>query len=145
MPGALRRVNDQRDQAVRPRLSVAGSSVLNMHLVMTTIDCADPRELAKFWTAALRTEITQDHGGEFVMLAPWGGGSVGLGLQRVPEAAAGKNRIHLDMHTDDRSGEVDRLVGLGATIVDEQKLPGLAWTVLADPAGNVFCVGQQEQ
>ena len=31
---------------------------------------------------------------------------------------------------------------LGATVVDEQKVPGLSWTVLADPAGNVFCVGQ---
>jgi predicted enzyme related to lactoylglutathione lyase len=116
-----------------------------MQLVMVTIDCAEPRELAKFWTAALRTEVSQDYNGDFLILAPWGGGSVGMGLQRVPEELTGKNRVHLDMHTDDREGEVDRLVGLGATIVDEQKMPGLGWVVLADPAGNVFCVGQQDQ
>ena len=112
---------------------------------MITIDCAEPHELAGFWTKALNTQIVQDFGGEFLILAPWGGGAVALGLQRVPEELAGKNRVHLDMHTDDRPGEVDRLVGLGATIVDEEQVPGLAWTVLADPAGNVFCVGQQEQ
>jgi predicted enzyme related to lactoylglutathione lyase len=116
-----------------------------MHLVMTTIDCAEPRELARFWTAALRTEIAHDADGDFVMLAPWGGGSVSMGLQRVPEELAGKNRIHLDMHTDDRAAEVARLVGLGATVVGEQSVPWVAWTVLADPAGNVFCVGQPAQ
>jgi predicted enzyme related to lactoylglutathione lyase len=115
-----------------------------MHLTMITIDCAEPRDLAEFWTKALNTEITQDHGGAFLVLAPWGGGSIALALQKVPEEHAGKNRVHLDMHTDDRAGDVDRLVGLGATIVDEQTLPGLAWTVLADPAGNVFCVAQEE-
>ena len=115
-----------------------------MQLKMITIDCAEPRELAKFWTAALRTEITTDYEGHFVMLAPWDASGVALGLQRVPEEVTGKNRVHVDLHTDDRSAEVDRLIGLGATIVDDQKVPGLAWTVLADPAGNVFCVAGEE-
>jgi predicted enzyme related to lactoylglutathione lyase len=109
---------------------------------MTTIDCVEPSELAKFWTAALNAEVVQDFGGFFQVLA-WPGGPA-IGLQKVPEELAGKNRLHLDLHTDDRLGEVDRLVGLGAAIVDEQKVPGMAWTVLADPAGNVFCVGQPE-
>ncbi|RSM69224.1 VOC family protein [Kibdelosporangium aridum] len=115
-----------------------------MHLKMITIDCAEPRDLATFWTAALGTEITSDYEGHFVMLAPWDPAGVALGLQRVPEELAGKNRVHIDLHTEDRLAEVDRLVGLGATIVDEQKVPGLSWTVLADPAGNVFCVAGEE-
>ncbi|ONI70442.1 glyoxalase [Actinosynnema sp. ALI-1.44] len=116
-----------------------------MHLKMVTIDCAEPRDLAEFWVAALNTKVASDYEGHFVMLAPWDSSGVGLGLQRVSEGLDGKNRVHLDLHTEDRAGEVDRLVGLGATIVDEQNVPGLAWTVLADPAGNVFCVGQSEQ
>jgi predicted enzyme related to lactoylglutathione lyase len=115
-----------------------------MHLKMITIDCAEPRELAKFWTAALGTQVQSDYEGHFVMLAPWDESGIALALQRVPESLDGKNRVHLDMHTADRAAEVDRLIGLGATIVDEQKVPGLAWTVLADPAGNVFCVGGEE-
>jgi predicted enzyme related to lactoylglutathione lyase len=52
----------------------------------------------------------------------------------------GKNRVHLDFHADDREVEVARLVGLGATVHGEQQVPGLRWTVLADPEGNEFCV-----
>ncbi|ALG12963.1 VOC family protein [Kibdelosporangium phytohabitans] len=115
-----------------------------MQLKMITIDCAEPRDLAKFWTAALGTTVASDYEGHFVMLAPWDSSGVALGLQRVPDPAGGKNRVHIDMHTDDRAAAVDRLVGLGAAVVGEQKVPGLAWTVLADPAGNVFCVGEEQ-
>jgi predicted enzyme related to lactoylglutathione lyase len=115
---------------------------MDLQLAMVTIDCADPRELAKFWTAALDGRIEQDYENFFVMVS-WAGGPA-LGLQRVPEERVGKNRVHLDMRTADRQGQVDRLTGLGATVVDEQKVPGLAWTVLADPVGNVFCVVQHD-
>ncbi|MGZ8603360.1 MAG: VOC family protein, partial [Actinomycetota bacterium] len=43
----------------------------------------------------------------------------GSGRQRVaPEGArprVGKNRLHLDLYTTDMDGEVERLLGLGAT------------------------------
>jgi predicted enzyme related to lactoylglutathione lyase len=63
-----------------------------------------------------------------------------MGLQQVPQPRVGKNRVHVDFHADDREVEVRRLVGLGATVLDEQEVPGLRWTVLADPEGNEFCV-----
>lgn len=111
---------------------------------MVTIDCADPRALAAFWTAALELEVDRDFEGEFLMLKPTGAGRVRLGLQKVDEPKAGKNRVHLDLHTDDRAAEVERLTGLGAAVVDEHKFPGFAWTVLTDPEGNEFCVGAEE-
>jgi predicted enzyme related to lactoylglutathione lyase len=114
-----------------------------IHLGMITIDCADPRGLARFWTAALGTTVAQDHEGEFLVLAPPEGG-LPLGLQKVPEARAGKNRVHLDFGGDDRAAEVRRLVELGAKEVGEHAVPGLAWTVLADPEGNEFCVSGGE-
>lgn len=113
---------------------------MTLSLAAITIDCAEPRELAKFWTAALNTEVEQDFDGYYVLLGAVDGTAVGL--QKVPEELTGKNRVHLDYRTADRLAEVERLTGLGATVVDEQKVPGLSWTVLADPAGNVFCVGQ---
>jgi catechol 2,3-dioxygenase-like lactoylglutathione lyase family enzyme len=109
-----------------------------------TIDCADPRKLAVFWTEALGCEIGQDYEGEFVFLAPGGEDRPYVGLQRVPEKRAGKNRVHLDFSTTDRKAEVERLVGLGATVVGEHSIPGLNWTILQDPEGNEFCVGAQE-
>ncbi|WIX88806.1 VOC family protein [Amycolatopsis sp. DG1A-15b] len=110
-----------------------------IHMGMITIDCADPQGLAEFWTAALGTTVAQDYG-EFVMLAPPPAGGLAVGLQRVPEARAGKNRVHVDFGGDDRDAEVKRLVELGAKEVAEHEVPGLAWTVLVDPEGNEFCV-----
>jgi len=109
-----------------------------MQMGMITIDCADPKGLAEFWTAALGTTVAQDHG-DFLMLAPPEGGLT-VGLQRVPEPRAGKNRVHVDFGCEDRQAEVARLVELGAKEVAEHEVPGLAWTVLVDPEGNEFCV-----
>jgi predicted enzyme related to lactoylglutathione lyase len=102
-----------------------------------TIDCVTPQKLAEFWSAALGVSDIQDYG-EYVVL-PMDGAY--LGLQRVPEERAGKNRVHMDFRAEDRAAEVARLVGLGATEIEEHVVPGLAWTVLCDPEGNEFCVG----
>ncbi|WP_329590051.1 hypothetical protein OG298_17625 [Streptomyces sp. NBC_01005] len=63
-------------------------------------------------------------------------------FQRVPEAKTVKNRLHLDVHAgpERREAEVERLVGLGATVLREVAEQGGAWTVLSDPEGNEFCV-----
>jgi predicted enzyme related to lactoylglutathione lyase len=106
-----------------------------------TIDCLEPRKLAEFWTKALDTEIDQDYDGFFITLTPKGEDGPYVGLQRVPEERVGKNRAHLDFHTDDRPAEVARLVNLGAKEIGEHSVPGLTWTVLQDPEGNEFCVG----
>jgi catechol 2,3-dioxygenase-like lactoylglutathione lyase family enzyme len=108
---------------------------------MITVDCADPRKLAGFWTEALGVPIAQDYG-EFLFLAPAAEGAPVLGFQRVPEPRSGKNRLHLDLRSTDRLAEAARLVALGASEIAERSVPGLVWTVLADPEGNQFCVGQ---
>jgi predicted enzyme related to lactoylglutathione lyase len=69
-----------------------------------------------------------------------GEAGLALGLQQVPEERVGKNRAHIDWHTDDRAAEVERLVRLGASVRGEESVPGLQWTVMADPEGNEFCV-----
>ncbi|MEU5100378.1 VOC family protein [Streptomyces sp. NPDC020996] len=63
-------------------------------------------------------------------------------FQRVPEAKTGKNRLHLDLHPGDgrRDGEVERLEGLGASVLRRVKEPAGEWVVMADPEGNEFCV-----
>jgi predicted enzyme related to lactoylglutathione lyase len=59
----------------------------------------------------------------------------------VQDAGTGSARIHFDIHTDDLEAEVERLEGLGATVVDRQwaEHPG-SWIVMRDPAGMEFCV-----
>ncbi|HEY3010272.1 MAG TPA: VOC family protein [Micromonosporaceae bacterium] len=111
---------------------------------MVTIDCGDPRGLDKFWTQAAGYEIRADLGGEYVVVGPASGDGIRLGLQRVPEPRVGKNRVHVDWAADDRSAEVSRLVALGASVIASHAVPGLTWTVLADPEGNEFCVSAHE-
>ncbi|MFI6565334.1 VOC family protein [Streptomyces sp. NPDC050534] len=71
---------------------------------------------------------------------------VGLGrrllFQRVPEPKSVKNRLHLDLHPGEgrRDGEVERLEGLGASVLRQVKEPAGEWVVMADPEGNEFCV-----
>ena len=56
------------------------------------------------------------------MLAPSSAGGPVLGFQKVPEERAGKNRLHLDLvaPVGERHAEVERLVGLGATVLGER-------------------------
>ncbi|ATY10490.1 VOC family protein [Amycolatopsis sp. AA4] len=112
---------------------------MGLEMGMITVDCAEPRRLAEFWTAALGVPVAADYG-EFVMLESPGPGVPRLGLQRVPEPRSGKNRVHVDFGADDRAAEVRRLVELGAAELGNHSVPGLEWTVLEDPEGNVFCV-----
>jgi hypothetical protein len=61
----------------------------------------------------------------------------------VPDARQVKNRIHFDLRPVDgsRDAELSRLIGLGATTVDDRRnLDGTGWVVLADPEGNEFCI-----
>ena len=67
---------------------------------------------------------------------------VNLYFAQVPEEKAGKNRLYLCLRpSTPRDGEVDRLLGVGATVLhDRRNLDGTGWAVLTDPEGNEFCV-----
>lgn len=63
-------------------------------------------------------------------------------FQDVPEDKSGKNRLHLDVHSEpgDLDGLVARLEGLGATRVREiDQGPAGHWWIMRDPEGNEFC------
>jgi hypothetical protein len=121
----------------RQRRGVSRSQV-----IAVAVDCLDAELLARFWSAALGTEILQRwrdaYDVEYVQVGS-GGGPLLL-FQPVPEAKAGKNRVHLDLAPESGSqdDEVERLVRLGARrVADDTEHP---WVVLADPEGNEFCV-----
>jgi hypothetical protein len=60
-------------------------------------------------------------------------------IERVAEAKQIKNRIHFDLEPTDvtRDQELQRLFDLGATQVDDRRLPdGRGWVVLSDPEGT---------
>jgi hypothetical protein len=68
-----------------------------------------------------------------------------LGLDRRPAPRTGKRGwLHLDLYALDQSGEVERLVGLGARRYPWRYPADADYVVLEDPDGNLFCVVQDE-
>jgi hypothetical protein len=114
---------------------------MTLSLAHVTFDCHDAVALADFWSQAIGRPI--DDGAEpfFASIGypPQPHRQAWLFLP-VAEDKTAKNRMHLDLTTDDRGVEVARLVGLGATVVGEHDEYGHQWTVLNDPEGNEFCV-----
>jgi predicted enzyme related to lactoylglutathione lyase len=105
------------------------------------LDCSDPEALAAFWGPALGyTNVGS--AGSYVMLLPAEGDGPQLLLQRVIEAKAVKNRMHLDIHVSDIGAEADRLAALGARrlATDAFEEHGVHWFLMADPEGNEFCI-----
>jgi hypothetical protein len=64
--------------------------------------------------------------------------------QKTNDIKKSKERMHLDLETDDIEQEVRRLEALGAKRWDHQQERGFEFWVLQDPWGNEFCVLQQE-
>jgi hypothetical protein len=140
-----------------------------------TIDANDPALLAAFWAQALGYQpvpptepATTWHALYRVRL----GGNAAfddrlfdpdgvrppIWFQRVPEAKAGKNRLHLDLYPTGRDNalSMDRrieiveakaaeLVELGASVEcrtrDDDPQDPTYFVVMHDPEGNEFCIG----
>src|ERR1022692_703298 len=90
-----------------------------------TFDCADAPVAARFWAAALGSDVDEDSSAAkaHVEAAGWGGPN--MWFIRVPESKAAKNRMHFDLRApDDLAAEVERLVRLGASAF---------WTLMPSP------------
>jgi glyoxalase superfamily protein len=106
-----------------------------------TVDCADPRAMARFWDEAMDWTLHQVDDDRAVLRSARGVGPY-LRLVRTPDSKTVKNRVHLDLRPypgDDQAAEVTRLRALGATDVDLGQ-GDVSWTCLADPEGNEFDV-----
>ncbi len=122
-----------------------------------TFACDDPARLADFWADALgyvKQEAPpefmdewlaagRDPNGAAACVDPTGSGPR-LYFQQKRKTPTEVVPIHLDLNVEDREAEVERLVGLGATVVEtKRQTTGTfteVWTVMRDPEGNGFCV-----
>ncbi|MGE3590286.1 MAG: VOC family protein, partial [Ilumatobacteraceae bacterium] len=110
-------------------------------LAHITFDCHDAAKLAGFWSAAIGRPVDDGAAPFFSSIGfPAEPGQQAWLFLQVPEGKSAKNRMHLDLTATDRDAEVTRLVGLGATEVDQHDEYGHQWTVMRDPEGNEFCV-----
>jgi predicted enzyme related to lactoylglutathione lyase len=90
--------------------------------------------IARWWGEVLGAEVGQDEEQCWVEKVP-GAPFDGIVFGPVPEPKTVKNRVHIDVATDD----VEALVRHGATVLRAKGDDGLGWTILADPEGNEFC------
>ncbi len=137
----------------------APPGVEHRYIGNVTFSCAEPTALARFYSEALRwpeEEVSE----EFLQqlrdagVDPWefsGFAAVREGertrprllFQRRERSRPESIPIHLDFRTDDREAEIERLVRLGAELVETKRsASGHTWTVMRDPEGIAFCVEQ---
>jgi predicted enzyme related to lactoylglutathione lyase len=115
--------------------------VTRYHVSQIAFDGNELDPLVDFWIEAMAYEL--DHRtDEYAVLRDPDGTEPRIFLQKVPEGKNGKNRAHVDIEVPDQQEAVDRLVGLGARVLWREEHATYGWTVLADPAGNEFCVGR---
>jgi hypothetical protein len=110
-------------------------------IASVVVDCADPRAMARFWGEAMDWTLHKVTDHNAVLRSAAGVGPY-LQFLRTPDPKKVWNRVHLDVRPypgDDMAAEAARLRALGAT---DAGLGGdeVAWTVLADPEGNEFCL-----
>jgi Glyoxalase-like domain len=132
-----------------------------------TFDCADPHAQATFWSLVFGSAV-EDHSAlvdqliadgrmpaadaivvnghsafrDVAALRDPAGVEPRLFFQRVPEGKNAKNRVHLDIHVDadQKTAEVERLIGLGAQLIGTHSDRGPTTYVMRDPEGNEFCL-----
>ena len=112
---------------------------MQIHVVM---DSEDPERIAPFWCDLLDLQVAKVYeGGEHVLRSTSNGFM--LGINRVPESKAVKNRVHLDVLVNDLDTSTAHVESLGGRWIEPGKgheLDGVPWRCMADPEGNEFCI-----
>jgi predicted enzyme related to lactoylglutathione lyase len=102
------------------------------------IDVKDFPRMMAFWqeTLGYSPKRPPTPGDPFVILKDPSGEGPNVSIDGMEPY---RNRLHLDLYTDDPDGEIERLLRLGATVFRPRE-PDEDFVVLADPEGNLFCV-----
>lgn len=123
-----------------------------MRIKDLVVDCRHAASLARFWAAVLdgyqvapydeaelerlaQAGITSTEDDPTVLVEAESGG-LRLFFQTVPEPKASKNRVHLDLQTDDLDAGSAAVSNLGGRVIARYD----DHVVLADPEGNEFCL-----
>src|SRR5436305_4846293 len=119
---------------VPPRMA----AVLRLNHI--TFACERPRRVAEFWTQLLDGYSAEASGQTYFGR----GRGPELFFNRLPKSPTIELPIHLDVNVPDREAELQRLLGLGARLVETKSHAigelSETWTVMRDPEGNGFCI-----
>ncbi len=115
---------------------------LKLQLGSVSLDCADPRELVRFYARLFGVEVAYETD-DFAAIRLE---SIWLSMVKVesysaptwPDDAVPK-QVHLDLAVTDLDEGEKAAVAAGATRMSVQPNSG-QWTVMSDPAGHPFCL-----
>jgi predicted enzyme related to lactoylglutathione lyase len=112
-----------------------GNSFLAECGFIGALACDGSQEVGYFWSAALGWPLVWDQDQETAIRSPLGGPKITWGGPPL-KPKVGRNRLRFDLAPGggDQGAEIDRLVSLGATRMDDSA------GVMADPDGNEFRV-----
>jgi hypothetical protein len=117
----------------------------NIRLGSVSLDCADPRSLADFWSTLLGGEIAYQSD-DFVAVQLDGIWLTTITVENyVPPTWPSDDspkQIHLDLAVKDLAAAAQTALGLGATRCEVQPNPD-SYLVFLDPAGHPFCLTTQ--
>ena len=109
---------------------------LRLSGALVDVPKADHDRAVAFWAAALGKppEVTET----FPDYAQYDEVTPGVYFM-VQATGDDTRRVHLDLESEDRDADVERLIALGATEIGRSH----HWVVMRDPAGVTFCVVQR--
>jgi hypothetical protein len=117
----------------------ATAPAVSLGFAALNIDCADPAALAEFWGKALGRPVSPGAvAGDMAVDATDPAQGPRLIFHPVTEPGAVKNRLRPILLTEHHDAEAERLTGLGASRLNEIKLPALRHSMFADLEGNDF-------
>ena len=112
---------------------------VGLSFAAVNIDCVDAVALAGFWGRALGRPVSPGKvPGDTAVEAAGPESGPRMIFHTVSELGAANNRNRPILLTEVYREEVERLTGLGATPVNETRLPEVRWTTFTDPEGNEF-------
>ena len=117
---------------------------MSIKLGSIVIHCFEFTKMIAFWQEALHyqpREAISDGWG--VLMDPRGKGP-NLSFQKRDHKNAKRDWKHFDLYTNDREGEVERLIKIGAKRYSWIYPEDADYVVLEDPEGNLFCVIQKD-
>lgn len=109
-----------------------------------TMDANDVESLAKFWCEATDYKVADSYYPILAVLDADNPNYPRLLILQVPETKTAKNRLHMEFKADDLKAEANRIVQLGATLIEEREFGDTQWIVMQDPEGNEFCLVNPE-
>ena len=136
-------------KVVTQRPACHDAELVTSRVSHTTVDARNAYAQSLFWAKVLEyrenpNDPNEPGHEECLLYSP--DGQHRILFIEVPEPKTMKNRLHFDLRPTDLSQEeeVQRLLGLGASVHADLRHDEGGWVTMLDPEGNEFCVLRSE-